>query len=65
MDLGDDQRGAYLTDQERLYQIVRAYPEEGLVLLEDSGDPSRPLLQKKILDLKRDGFRVVKPAFSR
>ena len=57
--------GAYLQDGERLYQVVRANPGAGTVFLEDSGAPSRPLVERKVKDLIRDGFRVVMPSVSR
>ena len=57
--------GAFLTDGERLYQVIRANPGAGTVFLEDSGVPSRPWVERKVKDLARDGFRLVRPTVSR
>lgn len=53
--------GAFLTDGQRLYQVIREWAPNGQVLLEDSGDPSRPSLPISVQQLVADGWRVVNP----
>jgi hypothetical protein len=53
--------GAYLTDGQRLFQVIREWLPNGQVLLEDAGDPSLPSEVKTVQQLVADHWRVVRP----
>lgn len=54
--------GAYLTNGERLYQVIREWAPSGQVLLEDAGDPTLPAVSLNVTQLVADQWRVVRPA---
>lgn len=54
--------GAYLTNGEELFYVLRSWLPNGQVMLEDCADPSRPALVVSVADLIADGMRVVRPA---
>lgn len=58
----DVSEGAYLSDGERLFQVLRTFMPNGQVLLEDSGDPSRPAVVVSVAELVAAGMQVVRPA---
>lgn len=61
MAAGDATEGAFLTDGEHLFQVLRTFAPNGQVMLEDCAHPERPCLVVTVRDLIRDGLTVVRP----
>lgn len=58
----DVREGAFLTDGERLYEVLRTWLPNGQVMLEDCSSPSEAAWVVSVTELVKQGMQVVRPA---